>query len=331
MNIKTYKYIFTGLLIWIMAGNLYAGSISSAGVWLNRYQDESLNTYYAFYTDIYGTVSEFQSITLTTPLGNTYPLGLSPEGDQWGSGIEGTQADITSEFTNGIYRFDVTYTDASTDSINIQLGGVLPTFPTALSLTGNTVTWDSWLNPIFPLSIELDITNISSGERMVPEVPFTDTSYVLPDGFLQENDQYKIILYFVSSQYQNGIKASISTITTNIFSSPVIDIKPGSDPNCFNINDHGVIPVAILGSEDFDVSEIDLASLLFGGLQVRVRGNKGPLCSIEYSNEDVYHDLVCHFEDDTSNWSNGSGEATLFGNLIDGTPFEGKDSICIVP
>jgi hypothetical protein len=29
-----------------------------------------------------------------------------------------------------------------------------------------------------------------------------------------------------------------------------IDIKPGSDPNCFNINGHGVIPVAILGSSE---------------------------------------------------------------------------------
>ena len=34
-----------------------------------------------------------------------------------------------------------------------------------------------------------------------------------------------------------------------------IDIKPGSDPNCFNNNGNGVIPVAILGSASFDVAE----------------------------------------------------------------------------
>ena len=110
-----------------------------------------------------------------------------------------------------------------------------------------------------------------------------------------------------------------------------IDIKPGSDPNCFNINGHGVIPVAVLGSGDFDVSLIDLASVAFGGLNVRVRGNKGPLCSLEYSNEDVYLDLVCHFEDDATNWDVGGGEALLTGNLLDGTSFEGSDSICVVP
>jgi hypothetical protein len=45
----------------------------------------------------------------------------------------------------------------------------------------------------------------------------------------------------------------------------------------------------------------------------------------------MYLDLVCHFEDDTANWNVGNGEATLTGNLIDGTSFEGTDSICIVP
>ncbi|MGB5178484.1 MAG: hypothetical protein WBP44_07120 [Gammaproteobacteria bacterium] len=75
----------------------------------------------------------------------------------------------------------------------------------------------------------------------------------------------------------------------------LIDIKPGSDPNCFNINSHGVVPVAILGTEELDVTEIDLASLSFGGLEVRMRGNKGPLCSVDYSNDDPYLDLICHF------------------------------------
>jgi hypothetical protein len=110
-----------------------------------------------------------------------------------------------------------------------------------------------------------------------------------------------------------------------------IDIKPGSDPNCFNINGNGVVPVAILGNEDFDVTQIDPTTLLFGGLEVRVRGNKGPLCSFEYSNVDAYLDLVCHFEDDADSWVPGDDEATLTGSLSDGQLFEGSDSICIVP
>lgn len=148
---------------------------------------------------------------------------------------------------------------------------------------------------------------------------------------------------------------AISNITTLTFSSvnsygfwgPVIDkvsvkqpididIKPGSYPNCFNLNGHGVIPVAILGSADLDVNNVNTDidadnPLSFNGLEVRVRGKKGPLCSIEYSNEDDYPDLVCHFEDDPSQWSEGTDNAILTGELIDGTPIEGTDSVCIVP
>lgn len=122
-----------------------------------------------------------------------------------------------------------------------------------------------------------------------------------------------------------------------------IDIKPGSYPNCFNINDHGVIPVAILGGQDFDVTTVDTTTLFFGGLQVRVRGNKGPLCHIEdvsgdFSNiggtPDGYDDLVCQFEDDSSTWVPVSAEAELTGSLLPEFGqilIIGSDSICIKP
>jgi hypothetical protein len=112
-----------------------------------------------------------------------------------------------------------------------------------------------------------------------------------------------------------------------------IDIKPGSDPNCFNVNGHGVIPVAILGSEDLNVTEVKTdATLSFNGLGVRVRGQKGPLCSVEESNGDQFLDLVCHFEDDPGQWLPGVGStASLEGELVDGTRIKGSNSICIVP
>jgi len=40
-----------------------------------------------------------------------------------------------------------------------------------------------------------------------------------------------------------------------------IDIKPGSDLNCINIKKKGFTPVAILGSNDFDVTTIDQTTL----------------------------------------------------------------------
>jgi len=110
-----------------------------------------------------------------------------------------------------------------------------------------------------------------------------------------------------------------------------IDIKPGSDPNCFNVNGHGVIPVAINGSMDFDVSMVDVSTLSLAGLDVRVKGNGAAQCSIQDWNDDGYDDLVCQFVDDADAWSPDNGTATLTGNLSDGTPIEGTDDICVVP
>lgn len=143
------------------------------------------------------------------------------------------------------------------------------------------------------------LDNLTTGEQSLQQVPLTSFS---PEGCVEPPD----------------------TIVA-------IDIKPGSDPNCFNVNGHGVIPVAVLGSDTFDVTTIDVSSLLFGGLEVRVRGKKGPLCGLESVNGDAYLDLVCHFEDDADSWGPGDGEATLTGRLFDLTEFEGTDSICVVP
>lgn len=131
-------------------------------------------------------------------------------------------------------------------------------------------------------------------------------------------------------------------VYTSVTSVPVsVDIKPGSYPNCLNINGHGVIPVAILGSANFDVTQVDPSTLQFGGLDVRVRGKNGtPQCSIEdvsgdFSSPeglpDEYDHLVCQFVDDSATWSPDTGTASLTGELFDHTPIEGSDSICMVP
>ena len=110
-----------------------------------------------------------------------------------------------------------------------------------------------------------------------------------------------------------------------------IDIKPGDGPNCLNINGNGTIPVAVLGSLEFDVSNVDIDSLDFDGLAVRARRNGRPQCSFEFSNSDSFLDLVCHFTDDSTAWTGGVGTASLMGKLLDGAPFRGSESICIVP
>lgn len=107
-----------------------------------------------------------------------------------------------------------------------------------------------------------------------------------------------------------------------------IDIKPGSDPNCFNSNDHGVIPVAILGSASFDASNVDPFRVELDGQDVRVKGKSGNAGSLEDVNGDGFLDLVVQIIDDAA-YVPGNTIGTITGHLNDGTPFIGTDSICI--
>lgn len=110
-----------------------------------------------------------------------------------------------------------------------------------------------------------------------------------------------------------------------------IDVKPGNKKNCFNPNGHGVVPVAVLGSADFDVTEIDPATLLFGPFEVRSRGKKGLKCKIKDVNHDGFDDYICKFEDNGEWDENQTATATLVGQTFGGASFEGTDAICIAP
>ena len=209
------------------------------------------------------------------------------------------------------------------DAINDNVSGVVGGFdlPARLDMTADGKYLIVPERPANRISI-LD-TQTDTVVQTIDDVPGPAFAVLSPDN----------THLYVSNQY-NG---NVTVYSTNRAMQVAIDIKPGSDPNCFNLNGQGVIPVAILGGADSDVNSINTDpnannALSFNGLAVRVRGNKGPLCSIEYSNEDAFPDMVCHFEDDPQQWLSGvEGNATLTGELLDGTLIEGSDSICIVP
>jgi len=107
-----------------------------------------------------------------------------------------------------------------------------------------------------------------------------------------------------------------------------IDIKPGSFPNCFNSNEHRVIPVAILGSVDFDVTTIDPFTVTLNGQGVRVKGKSGNAGAFEDVNGDGFLDLVVQIVDDGVYFPGDTiGIVTAYS--YSGVEFQGQDSICI--
>jgi hypothetical protein len=127
-----------------------------------------------------------------------------------------------------------------------------------------------------------------------------------------------------------------------------VDIRPASCPNPLNLKSRGLIPVAILGSQDLDVNSIDIASTRLAGT-APVRSNFEDVatpatdvndCNCTTAGPDGYRDLVLKFKtqdiakqlikDVGEIEKNAAIELTLTGFLTTGRPIKGTDCIRIV-
>lgn len=120
-----------------------------------------------------------------------------------------------------------------------------------------------------------------------------------------------------------------------------MDIKPGSCPNPLNLNSKGILTVAVLGNDVYDVTQIDLASLEhsradgIGGSVPALDGPPGPgsnfedvgtsfggeACDCSSSDSDGFQDLVVKFRTDDA-------VATL--ELHEFSPGSGAQLVCQV-
>ena len=124
-----------------------------------------------------------------------------------------------------------------------------------------------------------------------------------------------------------------------------IDIKPGSCPNPVNVKSSGVLPVAILGTEDVNVIDIVIASIRLADPNVAPIRNSyedvaAPVfdandCNCTTDGPDGFLDLTLKFE--TQRIVEAIGDVNhgdiltlmLTGVLFDETPIEGVDCVLI--
>ena len=127
----------------------------------------------------------------------------------------------------------------------------------------------------------------------------------------------------------NALWFSFNNITTDLNKietiEAVIDIKPDSDINPINLKSKGLVPVAILTTDDLDALTVDLDSISFAG----AKPAKWVVQDIDGDGND---DLLLHFAtQELSDLSSYSTEAVLTGVTLDSIPLIGKDSVKIVP
>ncbi len=146
---------------------------------------------------------------------------------------------------------------------------------------------------------------------------------------------------------------TLERVVPTIELSVYVDIKPGSCPNPLNLKSKGVLPVAILGTEDFDVTTIDPATIILTREGYEETGVsplrwayedvatpfEGELCECHDLNGDGYLDLTIKFDTQelvsALNLDEVAGDtiplivAGLLKEEEGGTPFKGQDCVRI--
>ncbi len=110
-----------------------------------------------------------------------------------------------------------------------------------------------------------------------------------------------------------------------------IEVKPGIKTLApLNPRSKGLVPVAILGSAGFDVNSIKQKSLTFGSTGDEQSLSKCQKVTRDI-NKDGYADKLCHFSNNVASFKSGDLEGVLKGTTSNGTNFEGRALIKVIP
>ncbi len=129
----------------------------------------------------------------------------------------------------------------------------------------------------------------------------------------------------VGAPFENSAATGIDGAQSNTgFSGTVVAIHAfGSDPNAINPISNAVIPVAVLGSVNFDATQVDFSTAEFGP------GKASPIHDghVEDVNNDDIFDMVFHFNTQDTSIACDDTKATLSGKTFGGDAFTGTDSV----
>ncbi|MHC4658536.1 MAG: PKD domain-containing protein [Planctomycetota bacterium] len=209
-----------------------------------------------------------------------------------------------------------------------------------LTLDANGSTADD--NDIVSYMWDLDDNNsfeTDAGSQAILDVNYT---YLQSLGLLVDHT-YNIHLQVTDGDGQSDTNDTTLTILPKPALKVAVDIKPGSCPNPLNVKSSGVLPVAVLGSAEFDVNAIVPTSVRLAGVYA-VRDDyedvAAPVqdandCNCTTDGPDGFLDLTLKFK--IQEIVEAIGEVndadvlslTLTGVLSGEKPIEGTDCISV--
>ena len=185
--------------------------------------------------------------------------------------------------------------------------------PSAFGLDGFDVDGFSLINVrMFWIQGQLGITDFLSNQDLPNPLP--DFQGRLAFDFTPTTNPG-----VVSSVFFDGWMVARLTMISEVG----IDIKPGSDPNGVNLRSNGVIPVAVFGSVDFDATQVDFSTVVFGPDEA------SPVHDghVEDVNGDFFDDMVFHFKVSETGIECSDTGATLTGETFGGESITGTDAV----
>lgn len=212
----------------------------------------------------------------------------------------------------------------------------------ALAELRTDVWWTENCGPDLDVSLTPDVYHDVPGETVLN---FAETIAVPNE--TEPGDYYCTVTFWANDYPEEGAEIGMQDIHVEVIPIPVpLDIKPTSCPNPINVTAKGVLPVAILGAEDLDVSTIDPATIKLEGVPP-LRWDWSDVatpfepwtgkadCWMDCTEDgpDGYMDLTLKFKTQEIVAAVGEvadGECsvlTLTGNFFDGRAIEGEDVV----
>ena len=198
-------------------------------------------------------------------------------------------------------------------------------------------------------TLTLNVVGLPPGATMDPPLPLVSVGDVRSTfSWTPSPDELgTFVITFVVTDTDGQQRFGEVTLNVDEPVEVAVDVRPGGCPNPLNTRARGVLPVALLGTAFFDVTQVDTATVRLGPTAptrtnqedvappVEPFVGKDDVSQCTTAGADGHEDILFHFDTQEVVLALGAvtdGEVrtlTLTGTLLDGAPFVGDDLVVI--